>query len=206
MRALARKDETVLAELASRVGGTSGRVASLARLHGDRSALVEASKLLASTPAEDAVKRLLALFDAASARGLEGVLRVDVGEVRGFAYYTGTIFSLYAEGPGESIGAGGRYDDLLSRFGAPMPAVGFGLDIDALVRALRAAGKNVVEANGLVIVGAEDELLAALRARNITAVAASDRAAAEAYARSWGFAKVVDASEAARMLTTGSKE
>ena len=50
-----------------------------------------------------------------------------LGEVRGFAYYTGAIFHLLAEGPGEPIGSGGRYDDL-GWFGAPMPAAGFALD------------------------------------------------------------------------------
>lgn len=206
MQALARKDEAMLAELAARVGGTAGRVASLARLHGDRSALVEASKLLTGTPAEDAVKRLLALYDAAALRGIGGKLRADAGEVRGFAYYTGLIFSIYAEGPGERIGAGGRYDDLLAKFGANMPAVGFGIDVDALASALRAAGKRVVPDSGVVVLGASDSLLGSLRAKGISCVAASDRAEAEAYARSWGFAKVVDVSEATRMLNAGDKE
>jgi len=202
MHALARKDEATLAELAPKVDGTGGRVASLARLHGDRAALVEATRLVSNTPAEDAAKRLLALFDAASKRGLADVLRADAGDVRGFAYYTGTIFSIYAEGAGEAIGGGGRYDDLLARFGAPMPAVGLGLDVDALARALRAAGKQVSPPAGVVVIGGADHeaLLGDLRARGITAVAAPDRASAEAYARSWGFTKVVDVADATRML------
>ena len=68
------------------------------------------------------------------------MLRVDLGEVRGFAYYTGAIFHVLAAGPGEPIGAGGRYDDLLARFDAPMPAVGFALDLDAVAWAREAAG------------------------------------------------------------------
>jgi hypothetical protein len=139
---------------------------------------------------------LLAFYDAAALRGIGGKLRADAGEVRGFAYYTGLIFSIYAEGPGERIGAGGRYDDLLAKFGANRPAVGFGIDIDALASALRAAGKRVVPDSGVVVLGADDSLLGSLRAKGISCVAASDRAEAEAYARSWGFAKVVDVSEA----------
>ena len=125
------------------------------------------------------------------------MLSADAGEVRGFAYYTGTIFSIYAGGPGEAIGGGGRYDDLLSRFGLPMPAVGLGLDIDALAWALRASGRKIVENAGLVVVGADAELLKRLRGAGICAVAVADRAAGEAYARSWGFAEVVEAAEAA---------
>jgi ATP phosphoribosyltransferase regulatory subunit len=196
--ALARKDEAILAELvadATRLSGKSadvGRVVPLARLHGGREALVEALRVLAGTRAEEPAKRLLALFDAAAARGLSRFFRADAGEVRGFAYYTGTIFSVFAGGPGEPIGGGGRYDDLLSRFGVAMPAVGFGIDVDALAWALRAAGRRVVEDSGIVAIGGEEALLTALRARGVAAVAASDRAAAEAYARSWGFARVVD--------------
>ena len=59
--------------------------------------------------------------------------------MRGFAYYTGTIFHLYAKGPGEAIGAGGRYDELLARFGTPMQAMGFAFDLDRLAWALRSA-------------------------------------------------------------------
>jgi ATP phosphoribosyltransferase regulatory subunit len=206
MHALARKDEAMLAELAPRISGVGGRVASLARLHGDRDALVEATKVVAGTPAEEPVKRLLSFYDSAVARGLGAKLRADAGDVRGFAYYTGMIFSIYAEGPGERIGAGGRYDDLLGRFGAPMPAVGFGIDIDALASALRAAGKRVVEDKGLVVVGAPESLLASLRAKGIGCVAVSDRAGGEAYAKSWGFAKVVDVAEAMRMLHATPKE
>jgi ATP phosphoribosyltransferase regulatory subunit len=37
---------------------------------------------------------------------------------------------------GEPLGGGGRYDDLLARFGRPMPAVGFALNVDRLHLAL----------------------------------------------------------------------
>ena len=200
MHALARKDEAMLAELAPKVGGIGGRVASLARLHGGREALLEAAKVVHNTPAEEAVKRLLSFYDATASKNLGVKLRADAGDVRGFAYYTGLIFSIYAEGPGERIGGGGRYDDLLARFGAPMPAVGFGIDIDALASALRAAGTRAAAPAGVVVVGAADSLLVSLRAKGIGCVAASDRAAGEAYRKSWGFAKVVDVAEATRML------
>lgn len=168
-------------------------IAELAHLHGGREAIVEAQKLLAGTRAETSVARLLALFDGACARGLTDVLRADPGEVRGFAYYTGSIWTLFAEGPGEAIGAGGRYDGLLARFGAPMPAVGFGLDLDALGWALRAAGAPSAKATGVVVVGAADDArVAALRARGVPAVAVADTAHARAYATSWSFARVWD--------------
>ena len=59
----------------------------------------------------------------------------DLGEVRGLDYYTGIHFELFVAGAGRAAGAGGRYDDLMGRFGVPMPAVGVSLDLDSLAEA-----------------------------------------------------------------------
>lgn len=202
--ALARKDDTLLVEATSGLAD-EGRLRALAQLHGGREALVEASSLLAGTRAAPAVGRLLALFDAATARGLGAHLAADAGEVRGLAYYTGTIFSLYASGPGDAFGAGGRYDELLSRFGRAMPAAGFGLDIDALAVALRAADASAAQAAGVVVVGPPDDLrLGALRALGVPAVAIAGLDAARAYARSWQLALVWDGA-ALEVTETGAR-
>jgi ATP phosphoribosyltransferase regulatory subunit len=60
----------------------------------------------------------------------------DLGLVRKMGYYTGAVFEVYDPALGAPIGGGGRYDDLLGRFGRPLPAVGFALSIDALHIAL----------------------------------------------------------------------
>lgn len=188
--ALARKDEPSLGELCTGLD-LGRRVIALARLHGGREAIVEAVALLRGTRAEAPATRLLSLFDAATARGLGPYLSVDPGEVRGLSYYTGTIFSIYAEGPGEAVGGGGRYDDLLARYGAPRPAVGLGIDLDALGWAVRTARETPPRLSGVVVVGTDaDPRLSELRARGIPAVAVSDAARARAYAASWGFAFV----------------
>lgn len=202
-RALARKDERSLAELCD--GLKDGpRVSALARLHGGREAIVEAIVLLEGTRAEVPARRLLALFDAAAARGLGPHLSADPGEVRGFSYYTGTIFSIYADGPGEPIGAGGRYDDLLARYGSPRPAIGLGLDLDALAWALRVAREPQPRPSGVVVVGEEsDRRVDELRSRGVAAVAIADPVRAHAYAASWGFAVVwEDEAASAKRMTT----
>jgi len=192
--ALAQKDEGALRERAedSRVPFAS-TLCELVRMHGGRDAAAEGCRLLASTPAAAPAARLLELFDAAVARGLGDHVRADLGDVRGFAYYTGTIVHLYAPGPGEAIGAGGRYDELLARFGAPMPAMGFAFDLDSLAWALRAAGVTAEREIRVVVVGGEaDARVQRLRARSVTAVGARDRATALAWARAWGFSHVID--------------
>ncbi|MEA2155975.1 MAG: phosphoribosyltransferase regulatory subunit, partial [Solirubrobacteraceae bacterium] len=60
----------------------------------------------------------------------------DLGLVRKMGYYTGAVFEVYDPALGAPIGGGGRYDDLLGRFGRPLPAVGFALTIDQLHIAL----------------------------------------------------------------------
>ena len=60
----------------------------------------------------------------------------DLGLVRNIGYYTGAVFEVYDPALGAPIGGGGRYDELLSRFGRSLPAVGFALGIDRLHMAL----------------------------------------------------------------------
>ncbi len=59
-----------------------------------------------------------------------------LGEIRGLGYYTGMQFEVFVAGAGRAVAFGGRYDDLLARFGRPLPAVGFALTVDSLHVAL----------------------------------------------------------------------
>ncbi len=63
-------------------------------------------------------------------------MAVDLGEARGLGYYTGLTFAGYAPGAGAAVAAGGRYDELLGRFGRPGPAIGFGIDLEFATQAL----------------------------------------------------------------------
>ncbi len=63
-------------------------------------------------------------------------LIVDLGLVQRNDYYTGIVFSAYVEEYGDAVLLGGRYDNLLEHFGFPMPAVGFGVNVDALAHAM----------------------------------------------------------------------
>ena len=79
-------------------------------------------------------------------------IRIDPSVVRGLEYYTGPVFEaeLLAEIPNDegqivrfgSVGGGGRYDGLVSRFrGEPVPATGFSIGVSRLMSALKALGK-----------------------------------------------------------------
>jgi ATP phosphoribosyltransferase regulatory subunit len=60
----------------------------------------------------------------------------DLGLVRQLGYYTGAVFEVYDPALGAPIARGGRYDDLLGKFGRPLPAVGFAIGVDRLHIAL----------------------------------------------------------------------
>jgi len=60
----------------------------------------------------------------------------DFGLVRSLGYYTGAVFQVYDPAHGVPIGSGGRYDELLGRFGRALPAVGFALNVERLHIAL----------------------------------------------------------------------
>jgi histidyl-tRNA synthetase len=60
----------------------------------------------------------------------------DLGLVRNLGYYTGAVFEVYDPTLGAPIGGGGRYDELLGRFGRSLPAVGFALGVERLHIAL----------------------------------------------------------------------
>lgn len=63
---------------------------------------------------------------------------LDLGLARTLGYYTGAVFEVYHPRLGAPLGGGGRYDELLGRFGRPLPAVGFALTVERLHIALTA--------------------------------------------------------------------
>jgi ATP phosphoribosyltransferase regulatory subunit len=128
-RLVDRKDAAGLAALAP------GTLAELPFIIGRREALERARQLLSGSPAAAAVARLAAI-DAALTDAERSHVVYDFGEVRGLDYYTGVHFEVFVAGVGSAVGAGGRYDDLMSRFGRPLPAVGLALDLDAIADVL----------------------------------------------------------------------
>ena len=79
-----------------------------------------------------ALERLAGTYDAAVERGIGDRLNLDLGLLRDLGYYTGAIVEVYDPALGHIIGGGGRYDDLMGRFGRPLPAVGFALFLERL--------------------------------------------------------------------------
>jgi ATP phosphoribosyltransferase regulatory subunit len=56
----------------------------------------------------------------------------DLGLIRDLDYYTGAVFEVYDAALGAPLGGGGRYDDLLGRFGRDLPACGWAMNVERL--------------------------------------------------------------------------
>jgi histidyl-tRNA synthetase len=116
---------------------------------------------LANIGGEEAVAELRAIDAALSAFGVDDAqAAIDPTIVRGLEYYTGAVFEAQLIGEGGanfgSVGGGGRYDDLVSRFrGEPIPATGFSIGVSRLAAALQAQQES--EAQGPVVVLVMDQ-------------------------------------------------
>jgi ATP phosphoribosyltransferase regulatory subunit len=86
-------------------------------------------------PVADAVAGLRSVLDLLEPAVAQRMI-FDLGLARGLGYYTGAVFDVYDPALGEALGGGGRYDDLLARFGRDLPAVGFAIGVDRLHGAL----------------------------------------------------------------------
>jgi ATP phosphoribosyltransferase regulatory subunit len=124
-------------ELEARVGelGVSGKrqqtLIALPQLRGGPEVLDRAVEL-GGDDVRQATQRLRDVADGVKASGLADRVIFDLGLVRDLSYYTGAIFEVYDPALGHVIGAGGRYDDLIGRFGDPRPACGFALFVERL--------------------------------------------------------------------------
>ena len=78
---------------------------------------------------------LRALHDCLEQRGVADRVIYDLGLVRELGYYTGAVFEVYDPAVGFALGGGGRYDELLGRFGRELPACGVALDIQRVHQA-----------------------------------------------------------------------
>ena len=139
-----------------------------------------------ATAGEQELAEIASLVNAA---GYGDRVRIDKTVVRGLEYYTGPVYEVeltfeIKDEKGRpvrfgSVGGGGRYDGLVSRFrGEPVPATGFSIGVSRLQAALAALGKlGEKTAAGPVVVTVFDRdriadyqrMVAALRAANIRA-------------------------------------
>jgi histidyl-tRNA synthetase len=165
---------------------TKGAELADSQIAGIVAAITGKAESAAASAGDQELSEIAALVKAA---GYDDRVRIDKTVVRGLEYYTGPVYEV--ELPFEvkdekgrpvrfgSVGGGGRYDGLVSRFrGEPVPATGFSIGVSRLQAALAALGKaGEKPASGPVVVTVFDRdrvadyqrMVSALRAANIRA-------------------------------------
>ena len=102
----------------------------LPRLFGGEEVFEQAYALFEDASARESLDYLRNIYNSLQQLGLGDKVIIDLGLVNQAEYYTGIIFRGYFNEVGEPVLSGGRYDNLLSDFGADFPAVGFAVNVD----------------------------------------------------------------------------
>ena len=110
-------------------------------LFGGEEVFDKAEKLCSDDNIKSILHDLKVVYNRLSGIGYKDKLIVDLGIVRQTDYYTGIVFKGYLTGIGDSVLKGGRYDKLLGEFGRECPAVGFGVNCDAIATYLCKQGE-----------------------------------------------------------------
>ena len=137
---------------------------NLPRLFGGQEIFAEAEAYCMDEQSAATLSYLKALFDDLCELNLGDKVMVDLGLVQRNDYYTDIVFSAYVEDCGDAVLSGGRYDNLLASFDAPMPAIGFAINVDALTQVLIECGRGPKTPNVEILVhGDEGYEIRALR-------------------------------------------
>lgn len=134
LRALERHDFVALEEEVARIGlpkEKQGVLTALPQLRGGPE-VIERAIELGGAALSQATSRLRETARGVAAKGIADRVIFDLGLVRDLGYYSGAIFEVYDPALGHVLGGGGRYDELLARFGPALPACGFALYVERL--------------------------------------------------------------------------
>jgi ATP phosphoribosyltransferase regulatory subunit len=137
--AIARKEISNLEALIKREklpGRIAGQLMQISRLFGQEEVFESARKVTKEKESRQALGHLEKIYSILKRKKMSDHVLIDLGEVRDFEYYTGMVFEIFLEGEGCELGGGGRYDDLIGRFGYDCPSRGFALDVEKLQSAM----------------------------------------------------------------------
>ena len=130
--AVSRKDSSAVTALleAHPVPADSAReLRALPRLFGGQDVLEKARDVVTNARSLAALDNLKQVMDILEIHGVTDVLSIDLGETRGLDYHSGITFEGFVTGFGEPVCSGGRYDNLIARYGFDAPATGFTFNI-----------------------------------------------------------------------------
>src|SRR6266700_630472 len=141
--ALGKKDVSALERLVAGLGAPAAAgelLLALPGLYGRGDVLERAERLVKNPRSEAALANLAEVYRLLTVYGLADSVLLDLGEVRGFDYYSGVHFEAYVTGLGAPLVGGGRYDQMLARFGYDCPATVFAFETGRALLAMATQG------------------------------------------------------------------
>lgn len=168
----------------------------LPRLFGGEEVFEQAYALFDDEQARKSLDYLQTIYRSLQQLGLGDNVIIDLGLVNQAEYYTGIIFRGYFNEVGEPVLSGGRYNNLLSDFGAAQPAIGFAVNVDLASSVVEK--KPPLTAEVLVMAASDEYLVKAILYRKqliakgqvVENCVLEDRDSAIAYAVRCGIAQV----------------
>ncbi len=91
------------------------------------------------------IQHLESLYDKLKQLDVHQNISFDLGKIPHLDYYTGIIFEGYIQESGTSILSGGRYDNLMGKFGRNLPACGFSIKLDYILDAIKIEQKKNIQ-------------------------------------------------------------
>lgn len=110
---------------------------ALPELFGDLSVVDKADVSGLNPISKAALDNIRSIYKLLESYGFSDVISIDLGMLQSIDYYTGSIFKCYTHGVGFPVCAGGRYNNLVGKFGKSMSAVGVAFGINRILSALR---------------------------------------------------------------------
>jgi len=111
-------------------------ILELPRLFGSVDVIDKVEEMTVNKRSLDALANLRQVLEILEDYDLRKYISVDLGMVQSLNYYTGIIFRGFTHGVGFPVISGGRYDNLVEKFGRKCPATGFSLGINMIMMAL----------------------------------------------------------------------
>ncbi len=172
-----RKDSSGLHDFLGGISLPSGKkeaISELPFIFGEKSVIKKAWKMACNEASQNALENLERVVSYIKSYKLEKYITIDLGEIRGLNYYTGTIFECFAPYVGYEIFGGGRYNNLIGRFGENCAGAGFAVNLDILCKyaactACGYKGKDYLVFNKSMDKKSEAELIIFLRKKGCTA-------------------------------------
>lgn len=164
--AITKKDAGELENILNKIGvplngngkGQSKKnLIQLPDLFGGEEIFNKAAEISSNQLSYDAINNLKEIFSTLCYYGLQDKIIFDLCDIREIDYYTGLFFEIFSPGIPYPIGRGGRYDNLIGKFGYECPSTGFAIDIESSIRLieLHSQGKHKSDKINYLISGEE---------------------------------------------------